>query len=131
MGVRPLALARRDGRTMLVFEDPGGAPLDRLLGRPLDVAQFLSVAIPLASALGRVHARGLIHKDIKPANILVDSTSGDMELDIAQREKYCFYRSSRTLGFDLLLSISFNRVNDSIKGTDWTLIKVIHINLYR
>jgi hypothetical protein len=48
--VRPLALARRDGRTMLVFEDPGGAPLDRLLGRPLDVAQFLRVAIPLASA---------------------------------------------------------------------------------
>jgi serine/threonine protein kinase len=70
----------RDGRTMLVFEDPGGAPLDRLLGRPVDVAQFLRVAIPLASALGRVHARGLIHKDIKPANILVDSTSGGVWL---------------------------------------------------
>ena len=30
--VRPLALTRHDGRTMLVLEDPGGEPLDRLLG---------------------------------------------------------------------------------------------------
>ena len=57
----------------LVLEDPGGEPLDRLLGRPMDVSQFLRIAIPLAAALGQVHARGLIHKDIKPANILVDA----------------------------------------------------------
>jgi hypothetical protein len=36
--VRPVALVPRDGRTTLVLEDPGGEPLDRLLGRPLDVA---------------------------------------------------------------------------------------------
>ena len=29
--VRPLALARREGRTILILEDPGGEPLDRLL----------------------------------------------------------------------------------------------------
>jgi hypothetical protein len=33
---RPLTLARREGRTTLVLEDPGGEPLDRLLGRPMD-----------------------------------------------------------------------------------------------
>src|SRR5712672_1736424 len=59
----------------LVLEDPGGTPLDRLLGRPLDVSHFLRIAIPLAGALRRVHERGLIHKDIKPANILVESAS--------------------------------------------------------
>src|SRR5712672_1493885 len=60
----------------LVLEDPGGAPVDRLLGRPLEVPHFLRIAIPLAGALRRVHERGLIHKDIKPANILVDAASG-------------------------------------------------------
>src|SRR5258707_4596295 len=64
----------------LVLEDPGGAPLDRLLGRPLDVSPFLRIAIPLAGALRRVHERDLIHKDIKPANILVDAASGGVWL---------------------------------------------------
>src|ERR1700724_133750 len=64
----------------LVLEDPGGTPADRLLGRPLDVAHFLRIAIPLAGALRRVHERGLIHKDIKPANILVDAASGGVWL---------------------------------------------------
>src|SRR6476619_3463792 len=73
---RPVALTHVNGRMTLVLEDPGGTPLDRLLGRPLDVAQFLRIAIPLASALRHVHERGLIHKDIKPANILVNGATG-------------------------------------------------------
>jgi serine/threonine protein kinase len=73
---RPVALTRYNDRMTLVLEDPGGAPLDRLLGRPLDVSYFLRIAIPLAAALRQVHRRGLIHKDIKPANILVDAASG-------------------------------------------------------
>jgi serine/threonine protein kinase len=77
---RPVALTYHNDRMVLVLEDPGGAPLDRLLGRPLDVSHFLHIAIPLAGALRHVHERGLIHKDIKPANILVDSTSGGVWL---------------------------------------------------
>jgi serine/threonine protein kinase len=73
---RPVALVPHGGRMTLVLEDPGGEPLDRLLGRPLEVTQFLRIAIPLAAALRRVHERGLIHKDIKAANVLVDMASG-------------------------------------------------------
>src|ERR1700681_3821478 len=73
---RPVALTHDNGRMTLVLEDPGGTPLDQLLGRPLDVSHFLRIAIPLAGALGHVHERGLIHKDIKPANILVDVATG-------------------------------------------------------
>src|SRR5467141_809018 len=40
--------------------------------QPLDLTRFLRIAIGLAAALGQVHRRGIIHKDIKPANVLVD-----------------------------------------------------------
>ena len=73
---RPISLSKRDDRMILVLEDPGGEPLDRLLGQPMAVAAFLRIAIPLSVSLGRVHERGLIHKDIKPANILVDLANG-------------------------------------------------------
>ena len=77
---RPVALTHHNGRMTLVLDDPGGTPLDRLLGRPLEVPQFLRIAIPLAGALRQIHERGLIHKDIKPANILVDAASGGVWL---------------------------------------------------
>jgi serine/threonine protein kinase len=58
---------------MLILEDPPGTPLDLLLDGAMDVAQFLRLAIRTAAALGHVHSRGLVHKDIKPANILVNA----------------------------------------------------------
>jgi serine/threonine protein kinase len=61
---------------VLVLEDPGGEPLDRLLERPLQVTEFLQIAIPLTRAVRGVHERGLIHKDIKPENVLVDMAGG-------------------------------------------------------
>src|SRR5260370_32932735 len=65
---RPVALTRDNGRMTLLLEDPGGAPLDRLLGRPLEGSHFLRIAIPPAGGLRRVHERGRAPKDIQPAN---------------------------------------------------------------
>jgi serine/threonine protein kinase len=70
--VLPLDLVSNNGRPVLVLDNPGGEPLDRLLGRPLELVSSLRIAAGLATALAGLHARGLIHKDIKPANILVD-----------------------------------------------------------
>jgi len=68
----PLALNRHKARPTLILDDNGGEPLDRALGRPLELTRFLRIARNLAIAVGHVHRRGLIHKDIKPANVLVD-----------------------------------------------------------
>ncbi len=78
--VLPLALAQHQGRTMLVFEDPGGEPLDRLVGHPMELTQFLCLAIGLSAALGQLHAHGLVHKDIKPAHALVNAATGQVWL---------------------------------------------------
>jgi predicted ATPase/C4-dicarboxylate-specific signal transduction histidine kinase len=73
--VRPVALTRQGRQIELVLEDPGpgAAGLDHLLGNPIEPGRFLRLAINLAGALGKLHQRGLIHKDIKPVNILVDA----------------------------------------------------------
>src|SRR3954447_20902261 len=77
---RPLALMRDAGRTVLVLDGLAGEPLDRLLGEPMEVGRFLRLAIAITSALGKLHQRGLIHKDIKPANIVVGCADGHVRL---------------------------------------------------
>ena len=73
---RPMAITRYWDRTVLVLGDPGGVPLVKLFGQPLDVALGLRLAIGISSAIDRLHQRGIIHKDIKPANLLVNSVTG-------------------------------------------------------
>ena len=73
---KPVALTRHEGRAILVLADPGGEPLDRVLERgrdqPLDLERALRLAINLTTAIGHAHRHGLIHKDVKPENVLVD-----------------------------------------------------------
>jgi PAS domain S-box-containing protein len=77
---QPLALSRYNGQPVLVLHDPGGEPLDRLFHGPIETTRFLRIAIGLATALRHVHQRQLIHKDIKPSNILVDPSSDQIWL---------------------------------------------------
>src|SRR6267142_2361697 len=77
---RPLALSQHNGQMVLVLENPGGEPLDRLIQGPMETAQFLRFAAGLATALSRLHQRGLIHKDVKPSNVLANSATGEVWL---------------------------------------------------
>jgi PAS domain S-box-containing protein len=86
--VRPIALVQSGRRPLLILQDPGGTPLDLLLNGAMDMAPFLRVAIRVAAALGHVHGRGLVHKDIKPVNILVNAARDQawlMGLGVASR----------------------------------------------
>ena len=70
--MRPLGLEYDGGHPVLLLEYPGGQPLEQLLGEPMDIERFLRLAIEIARALNKVHQRGLVHKDLKPAHILVN-----------------------------------------------------------
>src|SRR5580700_10522050 len=74
--VRPLALSECNGQKALVLEDPGGEFLHRLIQGPMEIKQFLRITIGLSSALGQLHNRSVIHKDLKPSNVLVDVAAG-------------------------------------------------------
>ena len=74
--VRPLALTTHGGRAALILEDPGGELLGQRVGTPMDVADVLRVGAGAAAALRQLHGCGLIHKDIKPVNLLTDRTTG-------------------------------------------------------
>jgi serine/threonine protein kinase len=73
---RPMAMAHHWNRSVLVLEDPGGSPLDQLLGQPLEIAFSLRLAVSASRAIAHLHQRDIIHKDIKAANVLVNPATG-------------------------------------------------------
>jgi serine/threonine protein kinase len=75
--LRPLELVRDHGAMMLIVQYAGGEPLDRLLRSPMEIGRFPRLAVALSAAVSQLHGRGLIHKDLKPANVLVHSATGE------------------------------------------------------
>ena len=78
--VRSVAMVTHEGRAALVLEDPGGELLVPRAGTPLDLGDVLRTGAGVAAALRHLHARGLIHKDIKPANVMIDWSTGHVWL---------------------------------------------------
>ena len=70
-----------DGRYYIAMEYvPGGTLKDRIVrDGPLDPDTAVAVAVQTAEALGAAHERGLIHRDVKPQNVLV-TASGDVKV---------------------------------------------------
>lgn len=61
-----------EGYSFIVMQYVEGKTLKKLIGgRPLQVEGLLSIALQVADALATAHARGVIHRDIKSANIMV------------------------------------------------------------
>jgi predicted ATPase/class 3 adenylate cyclase len=82
-----LGLVRFGASVALVSEDTGGVALASMVtpdGLPL--ARLLDLALALATALGRLHVSGIVHKDVKPANVIVSPDGCDLrftDLDIS------------------------------------------------
>ncbi|RFU49074.1 AAA family ATPase [Paraburkholderia sp. DHOC27] len=68
--LRPIALLHDNGQPLLMLEDPGGDLLRKSCDEPMTVDRFLPLAIEISKALSAVHARGIVHCDLNPNNIL-------------------------------------------------------------
>lgn len=79
--VKPYGLENYRNGLALILEDSRGEALKNFLnGRQLELKEFLEIAILLADTLGKLHENQIIHKDIKPTNIII--TPATLEVKI-------------------------------------------------
>ncbi|MEG5062674.1 ATP-binding sensor histidine kinase [Microcoleus sp. B3-A4] len=74
-------LERYQNSLVIIFEDSGGKSLKLGLGsQKLTLQEFLLTAIKITRALGQIHQHNIIHKDINPSNIIINSTTGLVQI---------------------------------------------------
>ncbi|PIB10038.1 hypothetical protein AMR42_11130 [Limnothrix sp. PR1529] len=79
--IHPLTLQPFGNGYVLVMEDWGGVSLNQYLQQhELNWVEVLKIALQLTTILHDLHQQRVIHKDIKPANILIDSASKEVKL---------------------------------------------------
>ncbi|TDI24822.1 MAG: serine/threonine protein kinase [Acidobacteria bacterium] len=89
----------RPDQLFLVFEFVPGKTLDQLqAGRPLDVRRSVDLGVQLAEALGAAHACGVLHLDVRPANIKVSLGGHAKLLDTGLSAWTTRGRAERTAG---------------------------------
>ncbi|MFI5907494.1 diguanylate cyclase [Dactylosporangium sp. NPDC051541] len=109
-GVVRLASHTRAGA--LVLDDVGGRPLSQVLrDRSYPAAEAVELAVRLARAVAAVHARGVIHKDICPDNILVSESPGTAArpvlIDFDLAGTFAEDRTGRADGAELTPSLAY------------------------
>ncbi|WP_437730725.1 AAA family ATPase [Sorangium sp. So ce1335] len=78
--VKPHAIEAFGDQVALILEDFGGRSLDELLDGPTPLDRFFPLAIRLAGALAELHRQHVIHKDIKPQNLIYNPETGEVKI---------------------------------------------------
>lgn len=79
--VQPLSLETHGNGYALVMEDFGGISLQEWMKQNIpSVEEFLDIAIQISLILEKLHRDRIIHKDIKPANILINPTTKQIKI---------------------------------------------------
>jgi histidine kinase len=79
--VHHLELLRPGASVALVMEDTGALPLYSLIiAGGMRLARWLEIASAMATALGRLHTSGIVHKDLNPQNVVVRQATNEVRL---------------------------------------------------
>ena len=89
--VRILEAGEDDGRPYLVLEYlPGGSLATRLVDGPLRLEEMLRVVAEVAAGLDALHRGGIVHRDVKPSNVLLreDGSAALTDFGVAKGAAY-------------------------------------------
>ncbi|MDZ7963113.1 MAG: AAA family ATPase [Aulosira sp. DedQUE10] len=79
--VKSYCLKNHNGRLVLILEDFGGESLHQFIqSKTLKINEFLTIAIKLTEILNELHKNRIIHQDIKPQNIIINSQTGEVKI---------------------------------------------------
>lgn len=79
--IRSYALLPYHDTQVLILQDIGGVSIRQLLAAPTRPLEFwLTLALAFARSLQRIHRHRIIHKDINPANLVVNPATGEVQI---------------------------------------------------
>jgi len=78
--LRALSFESIAGTPTLVLEDFGGVPLGPRASAPMPLEELLPLAIRVTAAVAALHGQGIVHRDLRPENILVDRRTTEVKL---------------------------------------------------
>ena len=79
--VKAYALEKQQSTLAIILEDFGGESLKALMAsQKFTISQFLDLAIKVTNVLSQIHALNIIHKDINPANILLNPLTNQIKI---------------------------------------------------
>ncbi|MCP4537824.1 MAG: serine/threonine protein kinase, partial [Chloroflexi bacterium] len=110
------------GRHYLAMALLPGSPLDKWLARgPRPVEQTVFIIEQVAEALDAIHERGLVHRDVKPANVMVNDAGQATLLDfgiVRAAEGTRLTATMATLGTPIYMAPEQAEIKET-EGIDW------------